>query len=112
MTRGIGRCRHSSNFSNRQTPANTNSLNSGSGSNQGHHHNHSRGTVCSCNNSSSSKVRPRPMFISHLVHMIRYPFPFQSMLSTHTRSIFVSQWPFNRIKHMFQVRHPEWYVYV
>ena len=25
------------------------------------------------------------------------------MLSTHTRSIFVSQWPFNRIKHMFQV---------
>lgn len=32
VTRGIGRCRHSSNFSNRQTPANTNSLNSGSGS--------------------------------------------------------------------------------
>ena len=27
VTRGIGRCRHSSNFSNRQTPANTNSLN-------------------------------------------------------------------------------------
>jgi len=26
VTRGIGRCRHSSNFSNRQTPANTNSL--------------------------------------------------------------------------------------
>lgn len=26
QTRGIGRCRHSSNFSNRQTPANTNSL--------------------------------------------------------------------------------------
>ena len=57
VTRGIGRCRHSSNFSNRQTPANTNSLNSGSGTNQGHHHNHSRGTVCSCNNTSSSKVR-------------------------------------------------------
>ena len=56
MTRGIGRCRHSSNFSNRQTPANTNSLNSGSGTG-GQHHNHSRGTVCSCNNTSSSKVR-------------------------------------------------------
>lgn len=28
VTRGIGRCRHSSNFSNRQTPANTNSLGS------------------------------------------------------------------------------------
>jgi leucine-rich repeat-containing G protein-coupled receptor 6 len=27
VTRGIGRCRHSSNFSNRQTPGNTNSLN-------------------------------------------------------------------------------------
>jgi leucine-rich repeat-containing G protein-coupled receptor 6 len=26
VTRGIGRCRHSSNFSNRQTPANTNSM--------------------------------------------------------------------------------------
>ena len=45
VTRGIGRCRHSSNFSNRQTPANTNSLNSGSGS----HGSHSKGTVCSCN---------------------------------------------------------------
>ena len=31
VTRGIGRCRHSSNFSNRHTPANTNSINSGSG---------------------------------------------------------------------------------
>ena len=45
MTRGIGRCRHSSNFSNRQTPANTNSLNSGTGT----HGSHSKGTVCSCN---------------------------------------------------------------
>merc|ERR1719340_207071 len=45
VTRGIGRCRHSSNFSNRQTPANTNSLNSVTGS----HGSHSRGTVCSCN---------------------------------------------------------------
>ena len=47
VTRGIGRCRHSSNFSNRQTPANTNSLNSGSGT----HGSHSKGTVCSCNTS-------------------------------------------------------------
>ncbi|CAG9133020.1 unnamed protein product [Plutella xylostella] len=34
VTRGIGRCRHSSNFSNRQTPANTNSL--GERSSRGH----------------------------------------------------------------------------
>jgi len=52
VTRGIGRCRHSSNFSNRQTPANTNSLNSGSGS----HGSHSRGTVCSCNASKKPNL--------------------------------------------------------
>ena len=52
VTRGIGRCRHSSNFSNRQTPANTNSLNSGSGS----HGSHSRGTVCSCNASKKPSL--------------------------------------------------------
>lgn len=52
VTRGIGRCRHSSNFSNRQTPANTNSLNSGSG---GSHGSHSRGTVCSCNGKKNKK---------------------------------------------------------
>ncbi|XP_050315689.1 thyrotropin receptor isoform X2 [Anthonomus grandis grandis] len=38
VTRGIGRCRHSSNFSNRQTPANTNSLaDRSSRENQNHH---------------------------------------------------------------------------
>lgn len=43
VTRGIGRCRHSSNFSNRQTPANTNSLvDRSSRDNQAH-------PPCSCN---------------------------------------------------------------
>ncbi|XP_049878273.1 lutropin-choriogonadotropic hormone receptor-like [Pectinophora gossypiella] len=41
VTRGIGRCRHSSNFSNRQTPANTNSLNERSS--RGQH-----GAACAC----------------------------------------------------------------
>ncbi|XP_026498231.2 lutropin-choriogonadotropic hormone receptor [Vanessa tameamea] len=41
VTRGIGRCRHSSNFSNRQTPANTNSL--AERSSRGQH-----GTTCAC----------------------------------------------------------------
>jgi leucine-rich repeat-containing G protein-coupled receptor 6 len=51
VTRGIGRCRHSSNFSNRQTPANTNSLNSGSGNSGNHsknHNNNSGPLHCSC----------------------------------------------------------------
>jgi len=53
VTRGIGRCRHSSNFSNRQTPANTNSLNSGSGS--GSHTKNS----CNCNvKNHSTKITP------------------------------------------------------
>ncbi|XP_071567129.1 uncharacterized protein Rk isoform X2 [Temnothorax nylanderi] len=44
VTRGIGRCRHSSNFSNRQTPANTNSLvDRSSRENQGLQ------TPCACN---------------------------------------------------------------
>ncbi|XP_018373386.1 PREDICTED: lutropin-choriogonadotropic hormone receptor isoform X2 [Trachymyrmex cornetzi] len=44
VTRGIGRCRHSSNFSNRQTPANTNSLvDRSSRENQGLQ------TPCTCN---------------------------------------------------------------
>ncbi|KAL6259334.1 hypothetical protein P5V15_009249 [Pogonomyrmex californicus] len=44
VTRGIGRCRHSSNFSNRQTPANTNSLmDRSSRENQGFE------TPCACN---------------------------------------------------------------
>ncbi|CAH1634962.1 unnamed protein product [Spodoptera littoralis] len=41
VTRGIGRCRHSSNFSNRQTPANTNSL--AERSSRGQH-----GATCAC----------------------------------------------------------------
>ncbi|KAJ0172848.1 hypothetical protein K1T71_011987 [Dendrolimus kikuchii] len=41
VTRGIGRCRHSSNFSNRQTPANTNSL--AERSSKGQH-----GAACAC----------------------------------------------------------------
>ncbi|CAH0561146.1 unnamed protein product [Brassicogethes aeneus] len=45
VTRGIGRCRHSSNFSNRQTPANTNSLaDRSSRENQNHHV-----PTCTCN---------------------------------------------------------------
>lgn len=45
VTRGIGRCRHSSNFSNRQTPANTNSLaDRSSRENQNHHM-----ATCTCN---------------------------------------------------------------
>ncbi|KAB0799724.1 hypothetical protein PPYR_07604 [Photinus pyralis] len=45
VTRGIGRCRHSSNFSNRQTPANTNSLaDRSSRENQNHH-----APQCTCN---------------------------------------------------------------
>ncbi|XP_050450459.1 lutropin-choriogonadotropic hormone receptor-like isoform X1 [Cataglyphis hispanica] len=47
VTRGIGRCRHSSNFSNRQTPANTNSLvDRSSRENQG-----PLQTPCACGNS-------------------------------------------------------------
>lgn len=46
VTRGIGRCRHSSNFSNRQTPANTNSLvDRSSREHIVHHH----PQVCTCN---------------------------------------------------------------
>ncbi len=83
VTRGIGRCRHSSNFSNRQTPANTNSLNSGSAgaAGGGGSHSHSRGTVCSCNSSKSRLA---------------------SSVGSGQSRLFVSQWPFNRIKHIFQ----------
>ncbi|XP_025424685.1 lutropin-choriogonadotropic hormone receptor [Sipha flava] len=50
VTRGIGRCRHSSNFSNRQTPANTNSLvDRSSRDNYAHHHHHLHHPPCSCN---------------------------------------------------------------
>ncbi|XP_025836761.1 lutropin-choriogonadotropic hormone receptor-like isoform X3 [Agrilus planipennis] len=45
VTRGIGRCRHSSNFSNRQTPANTNSLADRSSRENQNHHN----PQCTCN---------------------------------------------------------------
>ncbi|XP_066245031.1 leucine-rich repeat-containing G-protein coupled receptor 5 [Euwallacea similis] len=45
VTRGIGRCRHSSNFSNRQTPANTNSLADRSSRENQHH----QIPQCTCN---------------------------------------------------------------
>ena len=52
---GIGRCRHSSNFSNRQTPANTNSINSGSGSGS-----HTKNSIhCNCNVKKVKKITPR-----------------------------------------------------
>lgn len=59
VTRGIGRCRHSSNFSNRQTPANTNSINSGSGSGSHTRNNASNGVHCSCNTKKPTKISPR-----------------------------------------------------
>ncbi|XP_045778149.1 follicle-stimulating hormone receptor [Maniola jurtina] len=51
VTRGIGRCRHSSNFSNRQTPANTNSLNERSS--RGQH-----GAACACRRLLPGAVPP------------------------------------------------------
>jgi len=88
VTRGIGRCRHSSNFSNRQTPANTNSINSGSGGggaggagSHGSHQGHSRGTMCSCNAANSqkgSKTTPAA-----------------------AAAILASYWPFKKIKKFF-----------
>lgn len=64
VTRGIGRCRHSSNFSNRQTPANTNSLvDRSSREHQQHGHPHNVQT-CTCNtkllgdSSSGSAAHP------------------------------------------------------
>merc|ERR1719367_1838777 len=59
VTRGIGRCRHSSNFSNRQTPANTNSLNSGSGSGSHTRNNVNNGGHCNCNTKKPNKISPR-----------------------------------------------------
>ncbi|XP_045479243.1 lutropin-choriogonadotropic hormone receptor isoform X2 [Harmonia axyridis] len=59
VTRGIGRCRHSSNFSNRQTPANTNSLaDRSSRENQNHHV-----PTCTCNTKllSDKSVTPTPI---------------------------------------------------
>ncbi|KAK4296608.1 hypothetical protein Pmani_030906 [Petrolisthes manimaculis] len=50
VTRGIGRCRHSSNFSNRQTPANTNSAVD--------HSSQSDKQACSCK-TKHEKKRPR-----------------------------------------------------
>lgn len=71
---GIGRCRHSSNFSNRQTPANTNSLNSGSGS-HGSHSNpqQTKGHTCNCN-----LKKPKT-----------------------PGSILAANWPFNKLKKIF-----------
>ncbi|CAG9766983.1 unnamed protein product [Ceutorhynchus assimilis] len=60
VTRGIGRCRHSSNFSNRQTPANTNSLaDRSSRENQNH-----QIPQCTCNTKllgdKTKKPKPPP----------------------------------------------------
>lgn len=62
VTRGIGRCRHSSNFSNRQTPANTNSL--VDRSSRDHNHPHQPCQPCSCSmkllgEESSQQEEPR-----------------------------------------------------
>lgn len=71
---GIGRCRHSSNFSNRQTPANTNSLNSGSGTHGSNVNTpHNKGNICNCN----MKKHKNP----------------GSMIS--------SKWPFDKLKKIF-----------
>ncbi|XP_047027402.1 lutropin-choriogonadotropic hormone receptor [Helicoverpa zea] len=53
VTRGIGRCRHSSNFSNRQTPANTNSL--AERSSRGQH-----GAACACRRLLPAPPAPPP----------------------------------------------------
>ncbi|XP_023245705.1 follicle-stimulating hormone receptor-like [Copidosoma floridanum] len=67
VTRGIGRCRHSSNFSQRLTPANTNSLLDRSGSRELHHHHHHHHHLhqqvniyhqasCPCHNNNNNNV--------------------------------------------------------
>lgn len=65
VTRGIGRCRHSSNFSNRQTPANTNSLVDRSSREHQQHGGHPHNVqTCTCNtkllgdSSSGSAAHP------------------------------------------------------
>ena len=81
LSRGIGRCRHSSNFSNRQTPANTNSLNSGSGTHGSHGGmvqggaNPAKGNICNCN----MKKHAKPT----------------------AGSILASKWPLNKLKKIF-----------
>jgi hypothetical protein len=70
LSRGIGRCRHSSNFSNRQTPANTNSLNSGSGTHGSHGvmaqggPNAAKGNVCNCNMKKHGKPTAGAILVS------------------------------------------------
>lgn len=59
VTRGIGRCRHSSNFSNRQTPANTNSLADRSSRENKDNQNHHIPT-CTCNTKLLGEQRPPP----------------------------------------------------
>lgn len=55
VTRGIGRCRHSSNFSNRQTPANTNSLAERSSRGAAPH-----GAACACRRLLPAPPPPAP----------------------------------------------------
>lgn len=60
VTRGIGRCRHSSNFSNRQTPANTNSA-------VDHSDHHSDRPACRCG--KPERRRPR-LSLAALKHFL------------------------------------------
>lgn len=66
VTRGIGRCRHSSNFSNRQTPANTNSL--AERSSRGQH-----GPACACRRllPAAPEPVPRPARMRRLLRWLR-----------------------------------------
>lgn len=80
VTRGIGRCRHSSNFSNRQTPANTNSLvDRSSREHQQHGHGHHIQT-CTCNtkllgdSSSGSAGHPGIIIIFFRTSAVKYSF--------------------------------------
>ncbi|XP_066589502.1 lutropin-choriogonadotropic hormone receptor [Prorops nasuta] len=70
VTRGIGRCRHSSNFSNRHTPADTNSLVDRPSRGENHRA-ENQVTYCTCQtpgtrstNSARVRVRGRPLGLS------------------------------------------------
>nr|XP_037877287.1 follicle-stimulating hormone receptor isoform X2 [Bombyx mori] len=65
VTRGIGRCRHSSNFSNRQTPANTNSL--AERSSRGQHH-----AACACRRLLPAGAPPPPPPAARRARLLRW----------------------------------------
>ncbi|XP_070150452.1 lutropin-choriogonadotropic hormone receptor isoform X2 [Polyergus mexicanus] len=82
VTRGIGRCRHSSNFSNRQTPANTNSLvDRSSRENQG-----TLQTPCVCGNSRLLETGSRCSSYRWWSAGIFWPCARDSRHARHTRS--------------------------